>query len=51
MKYEDLTIKQIDEIKDIKNKYPKIFDWKEKMHAKAQELGLTDSEILKANRS
>lgn len=51
MKYEDLTIKQINEIKDIKNQCSTIGEWKKAMRKKAIELGLSDQDILKANRS
>lgn len=51
MKYEDLTLKQIQEIKNIQHETKSIMEWKIKMHAKAVELGLTDREIIDANRS
>ena len=50
MKYEDLTIKQITEIKEVKNKCTTIGEWKRLLREKAVELGLTDSEILAAYR-
>lgn len=51
MTYEDLTIKQIREIKSLKETCKTIGEWKKAMREKALELGITDQDILKANRS
>ena len=51
MNYEDLTVRQIREIKNLKNSCKTIGDWKEAMRIKAEELQLSHDDILKANRS
>jgi hypothetical protein len=51
MKYEDLTLRQIQEIKDLKNECTTIGEWKIAMINKAAELGISHDDILKANRS
>ena len=50
MKYEDLTVKQINEIKGLKNSCKTIGEWKKSMRDKALKLGISDQDILKANR-
>ena len=51
MKYEDLTIKQINEIKNLKNTCKTIGEWKAAMREKAINLEISDQDVLKANRS
>jgi len=51
MKYEDLPLRQIQEIKDLKNDCMTIGEWKTAMANKAKELGISHDDILKANRS
>lgn len=51
MKYEDLTIKQVNEIKGLKDSCTTMDEWKHAMRNKALELGISDQDILKANRS
>jgi hypothetical protein len=51
MKYEDLTIKQISEIKSLKEICKTIGEWKRAMKSMARELEISDQDILKANRS
>ena len=50
MKYEDLTLKQVQEIKGLKKTCSTIGEWKTAMRNKASELGLSDQDILKENR-
>lgn len=51
MKYEDLSIKQIHEIKSLQSTCKTIGEWKRDMRSMAQKLEITDQDILKANRS
>jgi hypothetical protein len=51
MIYEALTIKQVEEIKGLKDSCKTIGEWKTAMREKARELGISDQDILKANRS
>lgn len=50
MNYEDLTLKQINEIQDLRNTCKTFGEWKEAMRKKAQELGISDQVILRASR-
>ncbi len=50
MEYEDLPIKGINEIKDLKQASANIGEWKRVMRTKAVELGISDKDILRANR-
>lgn len=50
MKIEDLTLKQVDEIKELKNSCKTIGEWKAAMRNKAEDLGLSDQDILAVNR-
>lgn len=51
MKYEDLTIKQVNEIKNLKNICKTIGEWKKAMREKAREFGISDQDVIKANGS
>lgn len=51
MPYDDLTIHQINEIKNLKNVCNTIGEWKKAMREKAIELGVTEAIVLQANRS
>jgi hypothetical protein len=51
MNINDLTLKQVAEIKNLKNTCKTIGDWKRAMKIKAEELELTDQQILAMNRS
>lgn len=51
MTYEELTIKQVNEIKSLKDTCKNIGEWKKAMRDKAIELGISDQDVLKANRS
>lgn len=51
MLYEDLTIHQINEIKNLKNVCNTISEWKKAMREKAIEFGITEAIVLEANRS
>lgn len=50
MEINDLTLRQVEEIKNLKDTCKTISEWKIAMKAKAEELGLTDQQILTVNR-